>query len=234
MSKNLIRVADGVWLKRGGLPPTMNVYLIEDIDGGVTLFDAGVKSMTGSLIQAAAPLGGINRVVLGHSHGDHRGAAPGLGAPVFCHPAERADAEGDGGLHYADESKLNPLGRVVLPRLLRMWDGGPVPITGTVEEGEDVSGFEVVHIPGHAPGQIALWRSRDRLLLSTDAFYTLDPQSGLKGRARIPHVAYNQDTDELRASLLKLAALDAAAAWPGHADPVTGDVRSILEKVAKS
>lgn len=210
----------------------MNVFLIEDPAGGVTLFDAGVKSMTASLIQAAAPFGGINRVVLGHGHGDHRGAAPGLGAPVFCHPAERADAEGDGGLHYADMSKLNPLGRLVLPRLLRMWDGGPVEISGTVDEGDDVSGFEVVHIPGHAPGQIALWRSRDRLLLSTDAFYTLDPQTGLKGGPRIPHDAFNLDKEAARASLLKLASLEPAAAWPGHADPLTGDVRSTLEQVA--
>ena len=43
------RVADGVWLMRGGaLPPfverIMNVYFVED-DGGVTVFDAGVRSM---------------------------------------------------------------------------------------------------------------------------------------------------------------------------------------------
>ncbi|MEA2498817.1 MAG: hypothetical protein QOH26_1222 [Actinomycetota bacterium] len=234
MSK-LQRVADGVWLQRGGLPlPTMNVYLIEDEGGGVTLFDAGVKSMTENLLKAAEPLGGINRVVLGHAHCDHRGAAPGLGAPVLCHPADRADAEGDGGLHYADLSKLNPVGRVVMPRLLKMWDGGPVQISGTVEEGDDVSGFEVVHIPGHAPGQIALWRSKDRLALTTDAFYTLDPQTGIKGKPRTPHEAFNQDEETLRQSLLKLAALEPRSAWPGHADPLTEDVGAALAKVAKT
>ena len=39
------RIADGVWLVRGGIPKTMNVYLIED-DGGVTVFDAGISDMT--------------------------------------------------------------------------------------------------------------------------------------------------------------------------------------------
>ncbi len=34
-------------------------------------------------------LGGIKRVVLGHADPDHRGAAPALGAPVYCHEAER-------------------------------------------------------------------------------------------------------------------------------------------------
>lgn len=233
MARKLERVAEGVWLLRGGVPRTMNVYLIED-EGRVTLYDAGVRSMTSAILEAARPLGGIRRVVLGHGHCDHRGAAPGLGAPVYCHPAERADAEGDGGLHYADTSKLNPLGRIVLPRLLRKWDGGPVPIAGTVNEGDEVAGFEVVHIPGHAPGQIALWRASDRLALTSDAFYTLDPQTGIKGAPRIPHVAFNLDTDELRRSLLKLAALQPATAWPGHADPIRGDVRSALEMVAAS
>ena len=36
------RMADGVWLLRGGLLRTMNVYLVEEPDGrGVTVFDAG-------------------------------------------------------------------------------------------------------------------------------------------------------------------------------------------------
>ena len=33
----------GVWLLRGGVPRTMNVYLLEDEGGGVTLFDAGIR-----------------------------------------------------------------------------------------------------------------------------------------------------------------------------------------------
>src|SRR5215211_1386639 len=81
------RVADGVWLVRGGFPKkTMNVYLIEDAEGGVTMFDAGIKAMSTGLAAAAASLGGLNRIVLGHAHKDHRGAAPTLQVPTFCHP----------------------------------------------------------------------------------------------------------------------------------------------------
>src|ERR1044072_4149647 len=95
---DLERVADGVWVLRGGVPRTMNVYFIEDEGGGVTLFDAGVRTMRGAISTAAASLGGINRVVLGHADADHRGAAPRLGAPVYCHPADREAAETDDGL----------------------------------------------------------------------------------------------------------------------------------------
>jgi hydroxyacylglutathione hydrolase len=225
-------IADGVWVVRGGFPlKSMNVYFVRDGDG-VLLFDAGISDMTAAVARAGAQLGGITRVVLGHGHPDHRGVAPGLGLPVFCHPDEVADAEGDGGRHYFDLSQLDVQGRVLLGAMLGQWDGGPVKVAGTVSEGDDVAGFEVVHLPGHAPGLIGLWRASDRLALVSDTFYTLDPQTGRHGKARLPHRAFNWDSEAARASMRKLAALEPAAAWAGHAEPLRGDVRGQLEHAA--
>jgi len=223
-------VADGVWLVRGGFPRrTMNVYLIED-GGGVTAFDAGIRGMGGAVAALARELGGIRRVVLGHAHPDHRGGAPGMGAPVLCHPAEVADVEGDGGTRYFDYSKLAGWARLQMPILMRLADGGPVGVAGTVAEGDEVAGFRVVELPGHAPGQIGLWRSADRLALTSDCFYTLD--SVPPGSPYLPKLAYTFDADRARESVRKLASLRPEAAWPGHADPVTGDVRAKLEAAA--
>jgi ketosteroid isomerase-like protein len=145
-------VADGVWLIRGGMPAKdMNVYFVRDGDG-VLIFDAGIKQMTNGIAAAALELGGLTRVVLGHAHADHRGAAAGLDVPAYCHEDDKADAEGDGGAHYFDFSKLPMRGRVVFGRLLPYWDGGPVQIAGTLKEGDDVAGFEVVHLPVTHPG----------------------------------------------------------------------------------
>jgi hydroxyacylglutathione hydrolase len=225
-------VAEGVWMVQGQ-PGRCNVYLLED-DDGVTLFDAGARTMIRAVASAGAKLGGIRRVVLGHGHTDHRGVASALGVPVLCHPEEVQDAEGSGGFRYW------PQGLEGLPTPLRQshrlmhryaWDGGPVKIAETIAEGDEVAGFRVVHLPGHAPGMIALWRESDRLALSSDCFYTID-MWGRKGAARLPDPLYNYDTDEARASIRKLAALEPAAAWPGHADPLTGDVRSQLERAA--
>ena len=231
MSEKAESVADGVWLIRGGVPRRMNVFAIRDGDG-VALFDAGIRHMVRPIAEATAPLGGITKVVLGHSHVDHRGAAPYLGRDVFCHADERADAEGDGGRHYQDLNKLMPPARWIYHRLMPMWDGGPVTIAGTLKEGEEVAGFEVIHIPGHAPGQIALWRERDRLALVSDCFYTVDVHTGFKCSPRPAHDAFMLDPQEARVSIRKVAELEPAAAWPGHADPVTGDVRSALLRAA--
>jgi hydroxyacylglutathione hydrolase len=225
------RVADDVWILRGGFRLHMSVYLIKGPDG-VTVFDAGIRSMAGSIREAAAALGQIKRVILGHAHPDHRGAAPYLAAPILCHPDEKADAESDRGQHYFDLSKLDIPSRYVMPVLLRRWDGGPVIIAGTLEEGESVAGFEVLHVPGHAPGLIALWRESDRLILTSDLFYTLDPQTGRHTPPSLPHSAFNLDGEQARASLLRVAEMEPQAAWPGHADPIVGDVAEELMRAA--
>src|ERR1044072_1827338 len=172
----LERVADGVWLLRGDLRKSMNVYFLEEEGGGVTMFDAGSKAMTKRARAAAAELGGLKRIVLGHAHADHRGTAPGLDAPVYCHPDEVADAESDAAIApYMDISALPvALARRVSPFLLRRWDGGAVEIAGTVSEGDEVAGFRVIHFPGHAPGLIGLWRGSDRVALVSDGIYLAD------------------------------------------------------------
>ena len=225
-------LAEGVWVLQGQ-PARCNVYLLEE-EGGVTLFDAGAKTMTRAVATAGAKLGGIRRVVLGHAHTDHRGVAAALGVPVLCHPAEVEDAEGSGGFRYWPQGlKGLPFGMRPLHLLLHRfaWDGGPVKISGTLSEGDDVAGFKVIELPGHAPGQIGLWRESDRLALSTDCFYTID-MWGRDSAPRLPIALYNYDTEQARASIRKLAALEPAAAWPGHANALTGDVRGQLERAA--
>jgi glyoxylase-like metal-dependent hydrolase (beta-lactamase superfamily II)/predicted ester cyclase len=226
-------VATGVWVVQGQ-PGRCNVYLIEH-DGRVTLFDAGTRTMVRALARAGAKLGGIDRIVLGHAHNDHRGAAPGLGAPVYCHAGDVDDAEGSGGFAYwPDRLAGLPVGlrqaHLLMHRLA--WDGGPVQIAGTLAEGDEVAGFRVVEVPGHSPGMIALWRESDRLALSSDCFYTID-MWGRDTEPVLPNAIYSFDTEQARASLLKLAALEPAIAWAGHGKPVTGDVRSQLERAAE-
>ena len=218
-----------------GQPGRCNVYLIED-EGGVTLFDAGARTMARAVAQR-------RREARRHPPRSCSAtatptiAAPrrALGAPVLCHPAEVAGrrrqrrlsllARGPRGL----PSRAAPAAQL-MHRFA--WDGGPVKIAGTLAEGDEVAGFSVVEIPGHAPGQIALWRESDRLALSSDCFYTLD-MWGRDCEPHLPLAVYNYDTEQARASMRKLAALEPAAAWPGHAKPLTGDVRSQLERAAE-
>src|SRR6185312_12478673 len=231
-------VADGVWLLRGDFRGAMNIYFIES-DGGVVQFDAGTKSMRKKAAATARELGGLKRVVLGHAHADHRGTAPYLDAPVFCHPDEVDEAEGDNAVSpYFNLSlvEVAPV-RWIYPTLLKHWDGGPVKIAGTVAEGDEVAGFKVLHFPGHAPGLIGLWRESDRVALVSDVVYFID-SARLKplpeGEASVPHPAWGWNHAMAKESVRKLAALEPAVVAAGHAEPLRGEnLRPTLERAAE-
>jgi hydroxyacylglutathione hydrolase len=110
-----------------------------------------------------------------------------------------------------------------------------VEIAGTVSEGDEVAGFRVVHCPGHAPGQIALFRESDGVCLSSDVLYMAD-SIRLKpiSEPELPLHWWNHDHEQARESLRKLAALDPRVVWTGHmGNPVEGDVRARLEAAAE-
>lgn len=243
-------VANRVWVVRGGMDwsaialqaasgklprRAMNVYLVKEHDG-VTMFDAGVRTMAEPLKAICERMGGLKRIVLGHAHGDHRGAAPQMDVPVYCHTDARHEAETPGMPPYQDTNQIDKLlPRLAFPRLSDRWDGGAVTIDGTVEEGDEIAGFEVKLFDGHAPGQIGLWRESDRLCLCSDTIYTVDPLSGEFGAARTPLEFANLDTRRAKESIRKLARLEPGEVWPGHADPVRGpDVIDQLERAAAS
>jgi glyoxylase-like metal-dependent hydrolase (beta-lactamase superfamily II) len=233
----LEKVADGVWLLRGDFRGAMNIYFLEDGDG-VVQFDAGTKGMRKKAKAAAEQLGGLERVVLGHAHADHRGTAPYMDAPVFCHPDEVTDAESDAAItSYFDLSEL-PVAwvRRIYPTLLRRWDGGAVKIAGTVAEGDEVAGFRVLHFPGHAPGLIGLWRESDRLALVSDVVYLVDSgrlKALPEGEASVPHPAWAWDHGKAKESLRRLAALEPQVVGTGHEAPLRGEnLRATLERAA--
>src|SRR5258708_1508554 len=85
-------IAEGVRQVTVGEIVGCHLYLIDGPDG-VVAFDGGIKG-SGVIVREAAG-GGVAKVLLSHSHVDHRGGAGELDAPIYCHPAEVSDAEGD-------------------------------------------------------------------------------------------------------------------------------------------
>lgn len=236
----LEEVAEGIWLMRGDLRGGMNIYFLRGPEGEIVQFDAGAKSMARANRRTIAAFGGVGQLVLGHAHADHRGTASRAGIPVFCHPDEVDDLRSPAHLSpYADLSKLEvaPV-RWSYPALLAWWDGGPVEPAGTVNEGDRVAGFEVIHFPGHAPGLIGLWRESDRVALVSDTVYLVD-SARLKplpeGEARVPHPAWAWDHAEAKRSVLKLAGLRPRTVLAGHGDPLRGeDLTPVLERAAEA
>jgi glyoxylase-like metal-dependent hydrolase (beta-lactamase superfamily II) len=223
-------VAPGVRQVALGKPFFSYAYLLDSPDG-VIAFDTGVRGSGPEILAAAG--GPIAKVFLSHAHADHRGAAPQLDAPIFCHPDEVADAEGEWPQAYSDFGLIeNEQIREGLYRLNELWDSGPLQIAGTIGEGEAIAGMQVIHTPGHAPGQIALFRPSDGLMLAADAMFTQDVETAQPVPARVPHPFSNWSTQQARASIRKLTSCNPSAVWLGHATEVTGDVAAQLAAAA--
>ena len=88
---------------RGGVPRTMNVYLIEDDGGGVTVFDAGhqgdgARRSPRRRARSAASSASCSATATPTTAARRRAC----GAPVYDHPADRADARATAAAHYFD------------------------------------------------------------------------------------------------------------------------------------
>ena len=123
---------------RGGVPRTMNVYLLEDEGGGVTLFDAGIApdDRRDRHRRRAARRDQPRRARPRRRRPPRRGARASACRCSATRPTARPPRSDEPARDYFDfEPPAIPPARWVYPRLLQFWDGGPIEIAGTARRG---------------------------------------------------------------------------------------------------
>src|SRR5258708_25383259 len=146
----------------------VNCYLVRE-DDGFTLIDTTIGGKAQSIIQAAQKLGlPIVRILLTHAHIDHVGSLDALHAALP--DAQVIISERDSRFLSGDLS-LDPAEPQVPLR-----GGYPTCTTQPtllLHAGDHVGSLEVIATPGHTPGQLAFFDTRNRALIAGDAFQTL-------------------------------------------------------------
>lgn len=201
----LTRPAPGVGVAR----LYANVFLLRSPQGRL-LVDTGTVRHAAAfarLLRAFEP----DAVLLTHSHVDHGGnafLAARRGDRLLAHPLEHARLSGlSHALPYpAGQPQIGALISRLHPRV-------PPPCLGAAHPGEDVLGWEVVHLPGHTDGQIGL--RRGGVLIAADAVL-----SGRAG-AHLPRAAYNWDHAAAQRTLREISEMDLNLILPGHGPPLT-------------
>ena len=219
-------------------------------DGAWVLIDAGVAGTAGMIRRAAEERFGENSrpaaIILTHGHFDHAGALATLAeewdVPVYAHELELPYLNGSASYPPPDPS----VGGGMMALLSPMYPRGPydvskwlepLPADGSVPH---MAGWRWIHVPGHTPGQVALWREGDRVLMSADAFITTRQESAYAVAAQSPELHgppayYTQDWEASRLSVERLAALEPELVISGHGPAMQGpEMRQALHQLAQN
>ena len=216
----------------------VNVYFVETgTPGEWVLIDTGLPGSAHTIIAAANALfytgSRPEAILLTHGHLDHLGSARQLAdhwqVPVIAHPLEMP--------YLTGQALYPPRDPTVGGSLAFMSRFFPIqlPSLGTRVQALDADdpatphlmAWRWLHVPGHAPGQLAFFREADRTLLGGDAFATVHHDSVpavLLGRPRISRAGtpFNYDWVAARQSVQTLAALAPNAIGCGHGPVITG------------
>ncbi len=231
------QVAPGVHRVADGL---VNWYIVEDGDQ-LALVDAGWPRSWSQVESALSALGrkpaDLGTVLLTHGHPDHLGAAERTrketGAEVWAFEGEVARVKGDA-------KGASPFALVpgLLPTLWRPTATGfvlhatargfmtPTWVSEVHPYGADApldlpGRPTVLPTPGHTAGHVSLLFADRGVLITGDAFVTLDVLTRETGPRLLPD-ALNGDPMATRRSLDVLASADAGTLLPGHGDPFQG------------
>jgi glyoxylase-like metal-dependent hydrolase (beta-lactamase superfamily II) len=219
----------------------VHCYLLRAKDGGWILVDAGLglPAAEARWTPVLASLDGpLERVVVTHFHPDHVGDAAAVaelaGATVF---ESRLDHEqcarvwGEGASRDRLERHMvsHGLPEAQLPALRRDSDAlrrfVRVPVDPEpLDPGGALDGWEIVHLPGHADGHLALLR--DGVLIAGDALLAkISPTVGVYPEARPDPLA------DYLGSLERIVELAPRIAYAGHGEPIENPTRRAHELV---
>jgi glyoxylase-like metal-dependent hydrolase (beta-lactamase superfamily II) len=201
------------------------VYVWQD-DDSVTVIDTGAPG-SGAEMLTAVPR--IDRMVLTHGHVDHCGSAADLqeatGAEVF---AGAADAD------------VIRVGAAMPPPVFEDWEipihqrvsaglpesAPPVSVLDELHDGDVLDfggGAEILSVPGHTDGSIAIHLPRHGVLFTGDTIANV---------GTVMLGVFNQDRAQTVASFKRLAALDVETACFGHGEPITSRAGAAIRDVA--
>lgn len=146
----------------------VNCYFVEE-ENELTLIDAALPYSAKSIIKAAENIGKpITRIIITHAHNDHIGALDTLKELL---PHSKVYISSRDGLLLGGNSTLLPNEKNTPIR-----GGLPKNIKTKpdvlLEEGDRVGSLEVIATPGHTPGSISLFDTRNRSLIAGDALVT--------------------------------------------------------------
>ena len=234
----MANITNGVYFIQGRdeFLPDSHVYVIgEPSSNDLSIIDVGLTGKGAYKIQAIQNMGvdlsAVKRIIMTHTHLDHIGCLSEIKqqiphAELWVHKleAELLEKGDDRGVYGMNEFKgmcqmqfgLKPDSFTMTVE--RKLEGGEI-----LEIGNMV--WEVIHIPGHSMGGIALYSPSLEVLIPGDVIYS----DNAIGRFDL----FGANPDALKKSLYLLAGMKVDVLLPGHNEIVRGLPDGYIKRVAK-
>ncbi len=230
-----MHVRGDIHLLRGVI--ASNVFLLDGGRGSRFLVDTGHFAERPALLLELRRRGlrpsDLTGVLLTHRHSDHAGNARFLqkhGVRVYAH---RADA--DVLARKTPAPKLPADAGTLLARTLARFENVlPAPslvVDRALEDGDEVHGLEVHHVPGHTEGSVFYRHPPTGALLTGDTLLTAVPMIAPRGLS-LPYPTFTDDLGEALGSLYRFHAkgMKYDALLAGHGLPLLGGAQATVEE----
>lgn len=160
-------------------------------DGEAAIVDTGLEGSAGAIEASLAAIGldwgAVGHVVLTHNHRDHAGSA----AAILELAPEAVGYAG-----------AEDLAGITAPR--------PLVAVG---DGDEVFGMQVITVPGHTAGSIAVLDPVGSILVAGDAVVTT-------GGLALPGAQFTDDIKQAQQSVVKLGTYTFETMLVGHGEPI--------------
>ncbi len=217
----MAKVTDGIYFIPGQdeFIPDSHVYVIgEPSSHDLSLLDCGLCGKGDYKIRSLQKIGielkDIKRVIMTHTHLDHIGCLSEIlkkipEAELWVHhleadPLEKGDERAVYGMDMFRgmcQMQYGLKDGAFRFQVSKKLEGGEIMNIGQME-------WEVLHIPGHSMGSIALYHRSKRTLIPGDTIYA----DYAIGRFDL----HGANASDLKASLMRLAELNVDLLLPGH------------------
>jgi glyoxylase-like metal-dependent hydrolase (beta-lactamase superfamily II) len=209
------------------------VYVLIEAERLVVI-DAATPGRAGAIWHHLVSLGyqpeDVDEIWLTHGDIDHMGSVAALqaraGATVVAHQADVPLVEG-----RADR-ELGPVAGAGTYQRLFNWAirlvYQPAQVNRPVAHGDDLGGWQVVHVPGHTPGSACFFHPGRRIAIVGDALNYKRDRLGAPPRLFTPDMARAYD------SVQTIAGLGFEVCCFGHGRPLQVNARQRVQAFAAS
>ena len=218
---------EGIW--------DTKVYVLVEAEQ-VVIIDAATPGRARAVWRHLESLGyppqAVDEIWLTHGDIDHMGSVAALkggsGARVVAHQADAPLVDGRADRELGPLPLASSYQRLVNWSIRRLLRYTPAEVDRPVADGEELGGWQVVHVPGHTAGSVCFYQKERGIAIVGDAL------NHRQGRLGAPPNMFTPDMARAHESIRRIAALEFEVCCFGHGPPLVEKAQQRVRAFAET